>query len=139
MYYVCMYIYIYIYICVCIYTYTYTYIHIRMYYIRKPRLSRSPSGSPFKVDVPTALLIDEALAGSTVNFDRWTCVALIVHLRLKQCCLSKCEHGRKLSQYCPALFVLRPIFKLRISKFGVWVKRILTSRRWVFLAHRLIS
>ena len=34
---------------------------------------------------------------------------------------------------------LPPIFKLRISKFGVWVKRFLTWRRWAFLAHRLIS
>ena len=30
-------------------------------------------------------------------------------------------------------------FKLRISKFGVWVRRILKRRRWVFLARRLIS
>ena len=34
---------------------------------------------------------------------------------------------------------LLAIFKLRISKFGVWVNRILTSRRWAFLAHRLFS
>ena len=30
-------------------------------------------------------------------------------------------------------------YTLRISKFGVWVKRILKRRRWIFLAHRLIS
>ena len=35
--------------------------------------------------------------------------------------------------------LLRSIFKLRVSKFGVWAKQILTSRRWAFLAHRLIS
>ena len=29
-------------------------------------------------------------------------------------------------------------FKLRISKFGVWVKQIIKRRRWAFLAHRLI-
>ena len=35
--------------------------------------------------------------------------------------------------------IIRPIFKLRISKIGVWVKQILKRRRWIFLAHRLIS
>ena len=34
---------------------------------------------------------------------------------------------------------LRPIFKLRISKFGVWVKQNLKRRRWIFLVHHLIS
>ena len=34
---------------------------------------------------------------------------------------------------------VRSIFKLRISKFGVLVKQILTTRRWIVLAHRLIS
>ena len=33
---------------------------------------------------------------------------------------------------------LRPIFVLRIFKFGVWVKQILKRRRWTFLVHRLI-
>ena len=30
---------------------------------------------------------------------------------------------------------IRSIFKLRISKFGVWVKGILKYRRWVVSAH----
>ena len=30
-------------------------------------------------------------------------------------------------------------FVLRISKFGVWVKRSLKQRRWASLVHRLIS
>ena len=34
---------------------------------------------------------------------------------------------------------LRSIFKLRISEFGVCVRRTLKRRRWVFLVHRLIS
>ena len=34
---------------------------------------------------------------------------------------------------------IRPIVKLRISKFGVWAKQILKRRRWTFLVHRLIS
>ena len=33
----------------------------------------------------------------------------------------------------------RPLFVLRIFKFGVWVKRILKRRRWIFLVYRLIS
>ena len=37
------------------------------------------------------------------------------------------------------IYNIRPIFKLRISKFGVWVKQILKRRRWAFLVHRLIS
>ena len=37
------------------------------------------------------------------------------------------------------IFIVRPIFKLRISKFGVWVNQILKRRRWIFLMHRLIS
>ena len=39
----------------------------------------------------------------------------------------------------PHLSTLRPIFKLSISKFGVWVKQIIKRRRWTFLVHRLIS
>ena len=35
--------------------------------------------------------------------------------------------------------IVRPIFVLRIFKFGVWVKLILKRRRWIFLARRLIS
>ena len=34
---------------------------------------------------------------------------------------------------------LRPIFVLRIYNFGIRVKRTLKQKRWVFLAHRLIS
>ena len=33
---------------------------------------------------------------------------------------------------------VRPIFKLRIYTFGIWVKQIIKQRRWVFLVHRLI-
>ena len=40
---------------------------------------------------------------------------------------------------CAAKSHIRPIFKLRISKSGVWVKQILERRRWIFLVHRLIS
>ena len=40
---------------------------------------------------------------------------------------------------CPMGVLVRSIFKLRISEFGVWVKRILEQRRCVFLAHRLMS
>ena len=36
------------------------------------------------------------------------------------------------------LYRVPSIFKLRISKFGVWVKRIIKRRRWIFLARRLI-
>ena len=32
---------------------------------------------------------------------------------------------------------IRPIFKLRVYKFGIWAKRFLKQRRWVFLVHRL--
>ena len=35
--------------------------------------------------------------------------------------------------------MVRPIFKLRIYNFGVWVKQFLKQKRWAFLAHRLIS
>ena len=38
--------------------------------------------------------------------------------------------------YC---YLIRPIFKLRIFKFGVWAEQILKRRRWIFLARRLIS
>ena len=34
---------------------------------------------------------------------------------------------------------VRPMFILRISKSGVWVKQILKRRRWIFLVHCLIS
>ena len=37
------------------------------------------------------------------------------------------------------VWYVRPIFELRISDFGIWVKQILKRRRWAFLAHRLIS
>ena len=39
---------------------------------------------------------------------------------------------------CYYMDQIRPSFKLRISKFGVWAKQILKRRRWAFLARRLI-
>ena len=41
------------------------------------------------------------------------------------------QKSLKIPQY------IRPMFKLRISKFGVWVKQVFKRRRWIFLAHRL--
>ena len=50
------------------------------------------------------------------------------------------EHEEKQRRLCcsASLRSIRSIFKLRISKFGVWVKQILKQRRWAFLAHRLL-
>ena len=55
-----------------------------------------------------------------------------------------CSWDRKSLEHVVVVFwlakqSLRSIFELRISEFGVWVKRILTWRRWAFLVHRLIS
>ena len=40
--------------------------------------------------------------------------------------------------YTHTCILLRPMFILRISKFGIRVKQILKRRRWMFLARRLI-
>ena len=56
------------------------------------------------------------------------------------------EYGWKPLRICartanhrPQFTAIRPIFKLRIYNSGFRAKQILKRRRWIFLAHRLIS
>ena len=59
-------------------------------------------------------------------------ILLLLLLLYYSCSAKLCGHGDA------TLAGVRPIFKLRIAKFGIWVKHILKRRRWIFWAHRLI-
>ena len=48
------------------------------------------------------------------------------------------DAGREVPRQGPGSWV-RPVFKLRISKFGARVEQTLKRRRWILLVHRLIS
>ena len=80
---------------------------------------------------------DRLLSGRLSGFDTNTPLLLLLLLLLLPLLLLLSGEMSVLVACAPPR--LRPIFKLRISEFGVWVKQILKRRRWAFLARRLIS